>query len=267
LSSSSHLVPPHLPLLCLIDFVFIIIQLGLFITSSRPFVSSLQFVPSSCLIPLSHLFNSFLRLIPSICPFIFIVIIFVFWSMAASEHELLLNFRVVDPKESRQEKSRRQERRRREKLKNSREQKEREQKQAEEERRQQAEEEERQKKELEKQQREAETEELAQRQNQWAKKKRNEQKHRREESPTRRRRTRTQAHTQPILSWGMIELQQLASLICLLACPYCCQLTLQCQDWREFGGGFGTTLSCTHSECEFSTRFHSTSSLVSNYHR
>jgi len=187
--------------------------------------------------------------------------------MAASEHELLLNFRVVDPKESRQEKSRRQERRRREKLKNSREQKEREQKQAEEERRQQAEEEERQKKELEKQQREAETEELAQRQNQWAKKKRNEQKHRREESPTRRRRTRTQAHTQPILSWGMIELQQLASLICLLACPYCCQLTLQCQDWREFGGGFGTTLSCTHSECEFSTRFHSTSSLVSNYHR
>jgi uncharacterized protein YbaR (Trm112 family) len=66
----------------------------------------------------------------------------------------------------------------------------------------------------------------------------------------------------------MVELNQFVDLISLLVCPYCRKMaTLSCQDWREVGGGFSTSIHCSKRSCDFFFRFSSTSPLLSNYHR
>lgn len=181
----------------------------------------------------------------------------------------LLNFRVVDPQESKEaQKKRYTEKRRRNREQEIAKRRRLEALQVEEERRLEEE-----KEEKEKEEKERRTgRKLAKRKRHWRQLQRSKRCQSASPPPPPRRAEakrsckRGQGAANPIHGWAMVELQQFAEFASLMGCPYCSQLTLHADEWHEQAGGFQAKIRCYSENCEFSYTFHSTSPQHTNHH-
>jgi len=85
------------------------------------------------------------------------------------------------------------------------------------------------------------------------------------QTPSPRQWTCAQTACKPHYQWGMIKLNQFASLISLLGCPQCTKPHLKCKHWQERNGSFTTTIQCTY--CSSFHHFTSTTRLPSNHYQ